>query len=152
MAAFNGIKLFCLMKLTLRSVKVLPSPNSPILFDIVFWGETNRSNLSQMFFKVNVLKNFANFFAGLRKTPTQVFFCKICEIFKNTYGGCFWANTGSICGSLCGEESFWSFCTRLPWLSNIMLNWVTKSCFDISLLFKLKYPAILVLSYIVDCE
>ena len=61
MAAFNRIKLFCLIKLTLHSAKVLSSLNSPILFDIIFWEETNRSNLSQMFFKVDVLKNFTNF-------------------------------------------------------------------------------------------
>ena len=36
MAAFNRIKLFCLIKLTLHSAKVLSSLNSPILFDIIF--------------------------------------------------------------------------------------------------------------------
>ena len=61
MAAFNQIKLFCLIKLTLRPVKVLSSPNSPILFAVVCWGETNKSNLWQMFFTVDVFKNFANF-------------------------------------------------------------------------------------------
>ena len=33
-----------------------------------------------------------------------------------------------------------------------MLNLLTKSSFDISLWFKLKYAVILLLSYIVDCE
>ena len=76
-----------------------------------------------------------------------MFSCKICKISKNTSGGCFWTNTGSICGLLCGEEIFWPFSTRLPWLTNIMLDWLTESSFDISLLFKLKYRAILGLSY-----
>ena len=57
-----------------------------------------------MFLKLDVLKNFANFTGKqlrwnffmtklkalspatlLKKTPTQVFSCKICEIFKNTF-------------------------------------------------------------------
>ena len=63
-----------------------------------------------MFFKIGVLKNFANFIgkhqcwsiffnkvAGLKnqkETPTQVFSCEICEILRtpflrNTSGGCF---------------------------------------------------------------
>ena len=33
-----------------------------------------------------------------------------------------------------------------------MLNFLTKSYFNISLLFKLKYAAILLLSYIANCE
>ena len=33
-----------------------------------------------------------------------------------------------------------------------MLNLLTKSPFDTTLLLKLKYAAILLLSYIVDCE
>ena len=62
MAAFDGIKLLCLKKiLTLHSVIVSSSPNLPLLFVIVFWGEKNKSSLSQMFFKTDVLKNFANF-------------------------------------------------------------------------------------------
>ena len=62
MAAFDGIKLLCLKKiLTLRSVKASYSPNSQLLFAIVFWGETNKSSRSQMLFKIDVLKNFVNF-------------------------------------------------------------------------------------------
>ena len=62
MAAFDGIKLLCLKKiLTLHSVIVSSSPNLPLLFAIAFWGEKNKSSLSQMFFKTDVLKNFANF-------------------------------------------------------------------------------------------
>ena len=37
---------------------------------------------------------------------------------------------------------FGSFSISLPWLSNIMLNLLTKNSFDISLLFKLKYATI----------
>ena len=48
----------------MHSVKVSSSPNSPPLFVIVFWGETSRSSLSQMFFKIDVLKNFAKNFIG----------------------------------------------------------------------------------------
>ena len=36
MAAFDRIKLFCLIKVTLHSVKVSSSRNSPLLFAIVF--------------------------------------------------------------------------------------------------------------------
>ena len=51
-----------------------------------------------------------------------------------------------------GKVVLCSFSTTLPWLPSIMLNFLTKSSFDISLLFKLKYAAILLLSYIMDCE
>ena len=56
MAAFDQIKLLCLKKiLTMESVKVSSSPNSPLLFAIVFWGETNRSSFSAewMFLKIS---------------------------------------------------------------------------------------------------
>ena len=57
MAALDGIKLLCLEKeLTFHSVKISSSPNSPLLFALVFCGETNRSSLSHMFFKIDVLK------------------------------------------------------------------------------------------------
>ena len=56
-----------------------------------------RSSHLQMFFKIGVLKNFANFHM---KTPVLSLFlikisCEISEIFKNTCfnntsGGCFW--------------------------------------------------------------
>ena len=107
MAAFDWIKMLRLKKiLILYSVEVSSSPNLPPLFVIVFWGETNRSSLlkqMQMFFKIDVLKNFANFIGNhqywsiiliklqawrpatlLKKTPTQVFSFEICESFKNT--------------------------------------------------------------------
>ena len=60
MVAFDWIKLLRLEN-TLHSVEVSSSPNLPPLFVKVFWGETNRSSFSQMFFKIGALKNFANF-------------------------------------------------------------------------------------------
>ena len=58
MAAFDRIKLFLLKKYLLCcSAKVSSSPNSPLLFG----RETNRSSLSQMFFKIDVLRSFTNF-------------------------------------------------------------------------------------------
>ena len=60
MAAFGWIKLLRL-KNTLHSVEVSSSPNSPLLFVIVFWGETNRSSLSQMkFLPATLLKRDSN--------------------------------------------------------------------------------------------
>ena len=56
-----------------------------------------RSSRLQMLFKIGALKNFANVIgkhlwwspSGLQlyyeKTPTQVFFCRICQIFKNIF-------------------------------------------------------------------
>ena len=60
----------------------------------------NRSSRLQMFFKIGVFKNFGNsrgkhlcwslfltkFLTNfIKDTPTQVFSCEICEIFKNTF-------------------------------------------------------------------
>ena len=56
--------------------------------------ETLRNSGLQMFFQIGVLKNFANFigkqlccslFLIKLQASSQVFSCKICEIFKNTY-------------------------------------------------------------------
>ena len=60
-----------------------------------------RSSRSQMLFKIGILKNFAIFtgkhlcwsffliklqaFRPEKETPTQVFSCEYCEIFKNTF-------------------------------------------------------------------
>ena len=93
-----------------------------------------------------------------KETPRQVFSCEICEIFKNTFfyrtpplGA--YEQTQEIYVVHCvAKMTPWSFSTSLPWLSNIMLNLLTKSALDILLLFKLKYATILLLSYIVDCE
>ena len=61
MAAFDWIKLLRLKEiLTLPYLVVSSSPNLPLLFAIVFWGDKNRGSLRQMFFIVDVLKNFAN--------------------------------------------------------------------------------------------
>ena len=61
MAAFDWIKLLRLTEiLTLPYLVVSSSPNLPLLFVIVFWGDKNRSSLRQMFFIVDILKNFAN--------------------------------------------------------------------------------------------
>ena len=69
-----------------------------------FLWDTTRSSRFQMFFKISVLKSFAIFskmhlcwsvFLNnlqaeglqlyLKKSPTQVFFCEVCEIFENTF-------------------------------------------------------------------
>ena len=50
-------------------------------------------------------------------------------------------NAADLSGSLCGEVILWSLSTSPPWLSYIMFK----------LSFKLKYAAILLLNYIVDC-
>ena len=117
-------KIILFNKLTLHFVKVSCS-NSPPLFAIVFWGETNRSSLSRMFFKLDVLKNFCKFHrktpvletlfnkvAGLKETSTQVFSCENCKIFKNTFflrntsGGCFWTKPRNLCGLIVAKGFF----------------------------------------------
>ena len=69
-----------------------------------FLQNTSTSSRLQMFFKIGILKSFANFTGrhlcwrlflknlqteGLqlhkKKTPTQVFSCEVCEIYKNTF-------------------------------------------------------------------
>ena len=67
---------------------------------------------------------------------------------EQTQGG----GGGGLCGLFFGKKILRSFGISLPYLSNIMLNLLTKSSFGISLLFKLMYAAILLLSYIVNCE
>ena len=71
-------------------------PNTALIFsnNITYSGSH-----PQMFFKIGVRKNFANFtgkkplleslFNKVAETPTQVFSCEITKIFKNTSGGCF---------------------------------------------------------------
>ena len=62
MTAFYQINLLCLKEgLTLQSFKVSSSPNSPVLFAIVFRGEAKRTSYSQMFLKIDILKNFVSF-------------------------------------------------------------------------------------------
>ena len=160
MAAFERIKLLHLRKLlTLHSLEVSLSSNSPLLFAIAFLAKTNRSSLLQLFFKIGVLKTFANFtgkhqcwslFLLKRDSNTHVKLRHKCEIFKNNvfYSTPLVAASEQIqdisvvhCVEK-GEVILWSFSTSLPWLFNIMLSLLTKSSFDISLLFKLKHTAI----------
>ena len=42
MASSDGINLLCFKKDTLHSVKVSSSPNLPLLFAVLFWGETQK--------------------------------------------------------------------------------------------------------------
>ena len=98
MAAFYWIKLLRLKKFlqhcTLSMSRLVQTRHHYV---IVFWGETNRSSLSQMFFKIGVFKNFSNFIgkyqcwiiswtpATLSKRDSNTMFsCKIFKIFKNT--------------------------------------------------------------------
>ena len=84
------------------------------IIDNIYNKATCRSNRSQMFFKISVLRNFAIFTGKhlywslfliklqaskqryLKKNPTQVLFFEYWEILKNTFflqntsGGCFW--------------------------------------------------------------
>ena len=71
-------------------------------------------------------------------TPIQVLSSEICGLFKNTFFNRTPPDPGDLCG-LFGNRIFQSFSISLPWLSNIMLNLLTESSFDISLLFKLEY-------------
>ena len=53
---------------------------------------------------------------------------------------------------LCTGHAFVTIGASLPWLTNIMLNLLIKSSFDISLLLKLKFAVTLLLNYIVHCK
>ena len=59
MTAFDWIILSKKI-LTLHSGEVSSSPKLPLVFVIVFWGETNRSSYLHMFFKLGIHKNVAN--------------------------------------------------------------------------------------------
>ena len=60
--------------------------------NLTWYFEISRTRYSQMFLKVRVLKNFAIFTVKhlcwnpflKKETPTQVFSCEYCEIFKNS--------------------------------------------------------------------
>ena len=115
MAAFDQIKLCCLINLTLHSVKVSSSPNSSLLFAIVFWCEKNRSSHSQMFFKIDIFKNLKNFTGkhqcwSLFLIKLQAWRRLFAKFLINTFflqitsGGCFRANPGGLCVSLCGKK------------------------------------------------
>ena len=81
-------KIVTFFKKTLYSVEVLSSPNLPPLFVIVFWGQTNRSSLSQMFFKIGILKKCCKFH---RKTSVleylfnEVAVLKTCNVIKKRH-------------------------------------------------------------------
>ena len=49
-----------------------------------------RCSRSQMFLKVSVLKKAFNSAILLKRDSKTRFSCEICEIFKNTSGGCIW--------------------------------------------------------------
>ena len=104
-----------------------------------------------MLFAIDVLKNFANF-TGNQKTRNFIekrfqhgcFLVKFANFLKtpclqNISGGWFWTNPRDLGGSF-SKGIFLSF--SLSWLPNTMLNLLTKTSFDISLLFQLKYTAI----------
>ena len=97
-------------KNTLHSVEVFSSRNSTLLFVIVFWGETNRSSLSQTkFLPATLLKRDSNTCVSLwnlRNFQELIF-------LQNNSGGCFWTNPGDLWGSLSDELMLWSFSISL---------------------------------------
>ena len=142
MAVFDWITLVRLKEiLTLNSVEVSSNPNSTPLFVIVFWGETNRSSLSQMFFKIGVLKNFANFIGKhqcwsifliklqvwtlLKRDFRQLFSCEISDIFKNT----FFYRTPPVAASEQTQEIYVVYCVHCveKWCSGHLAQ-VYHSC------------------------
>ena len=145
----------CLIKLNLHSDKVSSSPSLPLLFAIVFWGETNRSALSQLFLKIDVLNNFVNFtgkhqcwslfliklqaWMRLQHRSFPVKFVKFWIPFYRTYPVVASEQTQEISVVHCVTKGFfWWFSTSLPWLSNIMLNLLSKSSFDIFIVVQAK--------------
>ena len=119
-----------------------------------------------MFFRIDVFNSFTNFTGKHqcwslfliklqayyeKEVPTEVLSCEISELFKNT----FYKTTPLLAAFEQTKEIsvvgiFRSFSISLPWLSNIMLNSLTKSSLDISLLFKLKYAAISLILWTVN--
>ena len=122
--------------LTLHSVEVSSSPNSPPLFVIVFCGEANRSSLSQIFFKTAVLKNFVGKHQCwsiswtpamlLKRDSNTVFSCEICEILKKKTQE---ISVVHCVAKLCSDH----LAQVLSLLSNIRLNLLTKSNFTFKL-------------------
>ena len=98
-----------------------------------------------------MLESLFNKVAGLKETPTQVFSCKICEICKNTFfftEQVLWLLLNKPRGSIhCVVKQFFGYLAQFYLgLSNIMFS-LLLIFLDISLLFKLKYAATLLLSY-----
>ena len=156
MAAFDWIKLLPL-KNTLHCVMVSSSPNSPPLFAIAFWSETNRSSLSQTFFKIGVLKNFANFIG--KHQCKSIFLIKLLVWTPGTLWkrdsnrGVFLWNLQFLRTPFFAEHLRWPLLNKprrylcfivwrgdaliisasLFYLSNIMLNMLAKSHFTFNL-------------------
>ena len=131
----------------LHSVDVSSSPNSPLLFAIVFWGEANRGSLSQMKFlpaTCNAIK---------KRLQHRCFPFQEHIFLQNNSGGCS-EQTQEIYVVHCVAK--WC-CGHLAQVYLLVIQYhakivKTKSPFDISLFSKLKHAAILLLSYIVNCE
>ena len=94
MAALDRIKWFCLIKLTLPSIKVSPCPSSLLLlfnyyYSSLLFFTVLQNRCSQKFPKFHrktpVLESLFNKVASLKETSTQVFSCELCKISKNTF-------------------------------------------------------------------
>ena len=156
----------------MHAFKISSRPSSLLLFAIVFWGETNRTGLSQLFLKIDGLKNFANFTE--KHQCWSLFLIKL-HAWRRLQHRCFPVNfeilqnieylfyrTPPVVASEQTQEIsvvhcmakgfFWWFSTSLPWLSNIMLNLLSKNSFNIFIVAQVEHAVILLLSYIVDCE
>ena len=101
--------------LTVCSVEVSSSPNSPLLFVIVFWDETNRSSLTQSYATFHLQSVYENcitalwrLYKGIIIKPLQelcksfikrlhvyIFWKEHVDIFNDTLIGCF------VCFSKC---------------------------------------------------
>ena len=90
----ENIYLVCTSYL-LSSVSLLLSIDN---FNVSVGTSVNRNSLSQMLFKIGILKNYAIFIGKhlcwslfllkrlfQKETPTKVFSCEYCKIFKNTF-------------------------------------------------------------------
>ena len=115
-----------------------------------------------MFFKIHVLKNFAKFTGKHQcwslfiknRLQHRCFSVKFTNFLRTPFFTehlqyCFRTNPRDLCGTF-DNGIFWSFSISLPWLSDIMLNLLSKCSFDISLLFKLKYAAISLILFTVN--
>ena len=125
-------------------------PNLPLLFVIVFWGETNRNILLQMFFKICLHNNFANFIGKhhcwsaflmklqmwrsamllKRDSITGVFlwiyFSKT-PFFTEHLWRLLLNKPRRSLWFIVWQSDTWSFSTNIFYLSNIMLNLLTIS-------------------------
>ena len=73
-----------------ETLKIFKSLTSHVQWFVSLWIHQKRSSRSQMFFKRHVLKNFTIFtgkhlcWSLKKETLTQMFFCVLSEISKNT--------------------------------------------------------------------